>query len=226
MQAYLPYAMDDPHPLLAQMIMVALRWLRQTDPARYRIAGIAAATHKNALVAYGAANAVSYGPNLSQPLAADASTPQELARHPSPIVRHLTFTGIRRLGAHAAYERDAIEMLLASGIGDDARLAEEMCGAVDYMGINKEHLSEAQVQAMLDKLVPTKQIDDHHIERFLAWVGEHHPSALFEFTLRRLDRDAEIEKGNEKITGYTYSPQPLWQRVPSAAEWASVSALP
>jgi len=71
-QAYLPYAMNDPHPLLAQMIMVPLRWLRQTDPARYRIAGIAAATHKNALVAYGAANAVSYGPNLSQPVAEDA----------------------------------------------------------------------------------------------------------------------------------------------------------
>jgi hypothetical protein len=27
-QAYLPYAMNDPHPLLAQMIMVPLRWLR------------------------------------------------------------------------------------------------------------------------------------------------------------------------------------------------------
>jgi hypothetical protein len=63
---------------------------------------------------------------------------------------------------------------------------------------------------MLDKLVATKQIDDHHIERFLAWAGEHFPSALFEFTLRRLDRDAEIEKGNEqgneKITGYTPVP--------------------
>src|SRR5260221_4814340 len=81
-----------------------------------------------------------------------------------------------------------------------------MCGAVDYIGLNKELLSEAQVQAMLDKLVPTKQIDDHHIERFLAWTGEHYPSALFEFTLRRLDREAEIEKGNEKITGYTPIP--------------------
>jgi hypothetical protein len=126
------------------------------------------------------------------------------------MVRHLTFTGIRRLGAHATYERDAIEMLLTSEIGDDPHMAEEMCGAVDHMGIPKGHLSEAQVQVMLDKLVPTKKIEDHHMERFLAWIGEHFPSALFEFTLRRLDRDAEIEKGNEKgnekITGYTPIP--------------------
>jgi len=205
-QAYLPYAMNDPHPLLAQMIMVPLRWLRQTDPARYRIAGIAAATHKNALVAYGAANAVSYGPNLNQTLDDDAAILQELAKHPSPMVRHLTFTGIRRLGAHGAYEQEAIEMLLGSEIGHDARLAEEMCGAVDYLGIRKEHLSEARVRVMLDKLVATEKIDDHHIERFLAWVGEHFPAALFEFTLRRLDRDAEIERGNEKKTGYTPIP--------------------
>jgi hypothetical protein len=97
-------------------------------------------------------------------------------------------------------------MLLGSEIGEDARLAEEMCGAVDYHGISKEHLSEAEVRVLLDKLVTTKKIDDHHIERFLAWAGERFPSALFEFTLRRLDRDAEIEKGNKQITGYTPIP--------------------
>ena len=110
------------------------------------------------------------------------------------------------MGRHEAYEQAAIEMLLASEIGDDARLAEEMCDAVDYAGINKEHLSEAQVRQMLDKLVATKEIDGHHIERFLAWVGDHFPAALFEFTLRRLDRDAEIERENEKKTGYTPIP--------------------
>lgn len=201
-QAYLAYVMNDPHPLLAQMVMVALRWLRQTDPARYHTAGIAAATHRNALVGYGAANAVSYGPNLNQPLPEDAAILQELAKHPSPMVRNLTFTGIRRLGERAAYEREAIEMLLAADIGSDARLAEEMCGAVDYQGIDKGHLSEEQVRVMLEKLVATAKIDDHHIERFLAWVGEHFPAALFEFTLRRLDRHAEIERENEKKVDY------------------------
>jgi hypothetical protein len=53
------------------MIMVPLRWLRQTDPARYGSAGIEAATNKNYLIAYGTANAVSYGPNLNAPIVED-----------------------------------------------------------------------------------------------------------------------------------------------------------
>lgn len=86
-RAFLPYAMNDAHPLLAQMIMVPLRWLRRTDPTRYRTAGVAAATHTNYLVGYGTANAISYGPNLNTPLAEDVPILQALARHPAAAVR-------------------------------------------------------------------------------------------------------------------------------------------
>lgn len=204
-QAFLPYELNDPLPLLAQMISVPLRWLRQTDLPRYRAVGIEAAAHENYLVAYGAANAVSYGPNLNQPLPEDVAIQQELVKHPSAIVRNLTFTGIQRVGKHEEYEQAAIEMLLDSEIGDSARLAEEMCDAVDIGGIKKEHLSEEQVRQILEKLVATKEIDGHHIERFLAWVGEHLPATLFEFILRRLDRGAEIETRNEDVS---YTPIP------------------
>jgi len=201
--AFLPYIMNDSHPLLAQMVVVPLRWLRKSDLPRYRSLGIEAATHKNYLVAYGAANAVSYGPNLNAPLAEDVAILQALARHPAEAVRYLTLTGIRRLGAHEQYEREAIEMLLASEVGNDSKLADEMCGAADYAGINKDHLSEPQIHLLLDKLVITKDIDGHHTERFLSWVGQVHPDLLFEFILRRLDRDAEFDQRGEKRAGYT-----------------------
>lgn len=81
-----------------------------------------------------------------------------------------------------------------------------MCGAVDYHGINKAHLSRDQVRVLLDKLVITKEIDDHHTERFLAWVGERFPDALFELILRRLDRDAEFERKKEAKAGFTPIP--------------------
>ncbi len=77
-----------------------------------------------------------------------------------------------------------------------------MCGALDYVGIKKEHLSEDQVRKLLDKLVITKEIDQHHTECVLAWVGEHFPGALFELILRRLDRDAELDRRDEKKKGY------------------------
>ena len=205
-RAFLPYAMNEAHPLLAQLIMVPLRWLRQTNPARYGSAGIEAATNKNYLVAYGTANAVSYGPNLNAPIAEDVPILQALARYPAVAVRYLTFTGIRRLGAHRQHEGEAIEMLLQSDISDDSKMADEMCGALDYAGINKEHLSEDHVRMLLDKLIATKEIDQHHTERFLAWAGEHFPSPLFELILRRLDRDAELDRRNEKKDGYSPIP--------------------
>jgi len=198
--------MNDPHPLLAYMTIVLFRWLRASDLAQYRKLGIEAATHKNRLLALGAADSIASGPNLNAPLVEDVAILQTLTRHPDASVRHLTFTAIRRLGEHAAYEREAIEMLLASEIGDDSRMAEEMCGAVDYAGIKKEHLPEEQIRLLLDKLVPTKEIDGHHTERFLAWVGEHFPAALFDFILRRLDRDAEFDRQNEKKAGYAPIP--------------------
>jgi hypothetical protein len=110
------------------------------------------------------------------------------------------------LGAHARYERVAVALLIDSDISDDPRMAEEMCGAVDYAGIPLGNLSEAQIQSLLQKLVPTREIDDHHIERFLAWVGHRHPAALCEFIIRRLDRHAEMENDGGAKGGYAPVP--------------------
>lgn len=204
---FLVYARNDgAHRLLAYMTIVVFRWLRAGDLAGYKSAGLAAAGHKNHLLGCGIADAIASGPNLNAPLAEDVAIMQVLARHPAWIVRKLTFTAIRRLGAHEKYEPEAIEMLLAAKIGDDSMMADEMCGALDYLGIKKEHLSENQVRVLLDKLVITKEIDAHHTERFLAWVGEHFPDALFELVLRRLDREAEFDRRKEVKAGYTPIP--------------------
>lgn len=205
-EEFLSYAMGDPHPLLAQMISAPLLWLREKDLAEYKAAGLAAANHKNLLLGYGTANAVCYGPNLNTPLAEDVAILNALVRHPAVAVRQSAFFGVRRLGTKEKYEPDAIEMLLASQVGDDSQMADEMCGAADHGGINKEHLSVGQVRAILDKLVITSAIEAYHTERFLAWVGDAYPETLFEFMVRRLDRDAELDRRNEKRAGYTPIP--------------------
>jgi hypothetical protein len=204
---FLAYATNDgADRLLAYMTIVTFRWLRARDRDGYKSAGLAAAHHKNYVLACGIADAIASGPNLNAPLPEDVAIMQVLARHSAWIVRKLTFTAIRRLGAHEKHEAEAIEMLLAAEIGDDSKMADEMCGAVDYMGINKEHLSEGQIRVLLDKLVATKEIDAHHTERFLAWVGQHFPDALFELILRRLDREAEFDRRKEAKAGYTPIP--------------------
>lgn len=203
---FLGYLMGgDAHALLAQMISVPLRRLRAIDPGRYRDVAVLAAAHTNMNIAYGTANAVSYGPGLTAPIPEDFAVLAVLAHHPNLLVRHLTFTGIRRIGAHVTYERDAVNLLISSDIADDSRMADEMCGAVDYAGIPLANLSQADIRALLQKLVATREIDDHHVGRFLAWVGQHCPTQLCEFVIRRLDRYAELEDSRETRS---YTPAP------------------
>lgn len=203
---FLSYALGDPHPLLAQMIAAPLRRLRSADPARYGKVGAKAAGHKNAHVAYGAANAVSVGPGLTAPIGEDVAVLAALVDNHLPVIRQLTFTGIRRLGAHPRYEREAIDLLIRSGIEDDPRMADEMCSTVDLAGIPLRNLTESDIRAMLQKLLTTKRIDDHHIGRFLEWVGEHHPTMLWEFIIQRLDRYADMERSGESTQGYSPVP--------------------
>jgi hypothetical protein len=203
---FLAYLLNDAHPFLAQMICIPLRRLRDADPARYRNVGVQAAGHRNSYIGYGTANAVCYGPSLGAPVPADLAILEPLSQHSNVSVRYMTFTGIRRIGAHPAYERDAVDMLLRSDVGDDSKMAEEMCGAVDYVGIDLAHFPEADIRGLLQKLIPTKEIDDHHIGRFLAWVGQNHPASLCEFIISRLDRYAGMQNRGEATTGYTPIP--------------------
>ena len=206
LEEFVAYILNDSHPLLAQMISIPLRRLRASDPGRYRDIGVRAANHRNPFVGYGTANAISYGPSLSAPIPADLAILEPLSHHPNLRVRYLTFTGIRRLGADTLYERDAMNLLLRSEIGDDPQMAEEMCGAVDYAGISLAHLSGGDIRSLLEKLVATNKIDDHHIGRFLDWVGRNHPGALCQFIISRLDRYAEMQNRAESTTGYTPVP--------------------
>jgi len=198
------YLLNNAHPYLAQMICIALRRLRHSDPERYLDVGLRAAAHKSPYIAYGTANAVCYGPALTTPNHADLAILELLSQHSNLNVRHLVFTGIRRIGAHAEYERAALNLLLRSDIGDDPQMADELCGALHYGGINLAHLSENEILTLLQKLVVTKNIDEgHHVGYFLDGIGQDHPVALYEFTMNRLDRYATMEARGENTAGYT-----------------------
>lgn len=136
LDAFLAYLLNDAHTFLAQMISIPLRRLRGPDPARYRDAGVQAARHRNSYIGYGTANAVCFGPSLTAPLPADLAILEPLSQHPNLRVHHLTFTGIQRIGAHPAHERDAIDLLFRSDIGDDSKMADETCSGLTMQGLS------------------------------------------------------------------------------------------
>jgi len=118
----------------------------------------------------------------------------------------LTFTGVGRIGTHAAYRDEAVVLLIRTDIADNEALAEEMCGAFDYGHINPRTLSEAEVSDLLDKLVPTKEISGHHIGRFLSSIGQEHPLKIYEFIIGRLDHSAALVTRDEGEKGYVPVP--------------------
>ena len=74
------------------------------------------------------------------------------------------------IGKDPRYLGRAVEMLIGTDIADDPKLADEMCGAMAYGHINPKNLSETEVRALLEKMIPTKEIDQHHIGLFLHFV--------------------------------------------------------
>ena len=203
---FLDYLLDDPHPLLAQLIAIPLRRLRTSEPDRYLDIGLKASTHENFFISYGAANAVCYGSGLNTPIRADLAILQSLAHHPSERVRHLTFTGVRRLGTHLEYSRNAIDLLLSTEIGDSEQMADEMCSTMHYSGISLNKLLDRDVREILQKLVPTTEVNDHNITFFLDWAGKNHADMLIEYILKRLDRHANIANRDSAYVGYAPVP--------------------
>ena len=205
-EPFLHFLFEFEPPLeLALMISVILRELRRSDLSRYREVGALAVAHANSYLAIGAADSIASGPNLKQPIAEDVALASALALHPDKRVRHLNFGAVRRLGEHKQHEQEAIEIVLKTDIGDDAELADEMCETFDH-GIDKVHLSRAQVQSLTDKLIPTKNIEGFYVARFLSWTGQRFPEMLFDLTVRRLDREADLNSQGSKSNGYTPIP--------------------
>jgi hypothetical protein len=196
------YVLGDPDPFLGQLISVPLAVLRSVNAARYKEVGLRGAAHETVSVGLGTAAAVCYGPPLANPFPEDLAIIEALSHHANAWVRHNTFLGIRRIGAHQEYERDAVRVAIETNIDDSPVLAEQMCEVFGPGGVNVEHLTEDDVRAILHKLSPLKELDGHDMARFLSQTGRAYPALVFSFTMQRLDRAGAILARGESLKGY------------------------
>lgn len=203
---FIRYLLGDPDPFLGQLISVPLAASRSLDAARYEEVGLRGAAHEIVSVGLGTAAAVCYGPPLTDPIPEDLAIIEALSDHPNAWVRHNTFLGIRRIGAHQEYERDAVRLAIEISIDDSSVLAEEMCGVFGPGGVNFEHLTEDDARAILQKLARLKELDRHDTTRFLGQAGRTYPTLVFSFLMQRLDRAAEILARGESLKGYVPIP--------------------
>jgi Domain of unknown function (DUF4062) len=206
LDAFVDYVLDDPKYVLGYMISIPLASLRTVDPARYMKLGLEGASHKTTNIALGTASGVRYCLFQTEPIAEDLAILEALSRHKDWTVRDAALTAIGRLGAHKSFERDAIALLIRMDIEDIAALAEELCEQFMYRRIDFGALAEADVQAILNKLVPVSEIDEYHTNLFLDRVGQAYPAALFHFLIERLDRGAALLAKDGEMKGYVPVP--------------------
>jgi hypothetical protein len=199
---FIGYALGEPDPFLGQLISIPLATLRSVDAARYKEIGLGGAAHKTVSVSLGTAAAVCYGPPLTNPIPEDFAIIEALSRHPNGWVRHESFLGIRRIGAHGEYERGAVRLAIETNIDESSVLAEQMCEVFGPGGVNVEHITEDDVRAILQKLAPLKDLDGHDMTRFLSQAGRLYPALVFSFIMQRLDRAAAILAKGESLKGY------------------------
>jgi hypothetical protein len=153
-------------------------------------------------VGLGTSAAVCYGPGLTEPIPEDMTIIESLSRHPNRRVRYNAFFGVGRIGGHRAYERQAIQVVLAANVDDSPALAEELCETFAPTRIRFEALSENDVRTILHKFVPVNELDDHWTTQFLDRAGRTYPAALFNFLVERIDCAAEKWARGESLGGY------------------------
>jgi len=204
--AFVCYLVGDPDLFLGHFFSIPLRIFRGVNAAVYKDIGLRGATHKTWTVGLGTASAVCYGPPLANPIAEDAAIIEALSHHPHAWVRLNTFLGIRRIGLHPDYERDAVRFAIESDVSGYAGLVEEMCSVFGPSGVRFDHVSENDVRAILQKLAPIGKLDGHYTTRFLTQAGHAYPGLVFSFSMQRLDRVAEILAKDGSLNDYVPVP--------------------
>ncbi len=109
--------------------------------------------------------------------------------------------GIRALSRfpHERYE-DVFATLKQIEIGDDARLAREVCQLFNpQWGIDPQHLPKPFVSSMLEKLVPLADWSQvYSVEDFIKWVTQSDPERAAAYYLARIDYWHELPPDHPK----------------------------
>jgi hypothetical protein len=177
-------------PDLALTAQVVLRRLRERGGSEYRINALAAAKSQDINLVRSAAVAmcgIKYDPANDD----DLTILDGLAGHRDWHVRRTVVRALSAVGKHPARLQDAIERILAIPLGEDKKLADEICDAFLYNRIPLDSLSEAQMDRLLDNLVCVPDLDEHGIGLVLSWAVSNTPAAVVRFIRKRVQRALE-----------------------------------
>ena len=142
----------------------------------------------------------------------DWETLQVLAKSPFLVVRHGLLRALHSIDEGEeplGDRRRVLDMVMALDIEDNEDVADEMASL--FTGYSAmfalDTLADDEVQHLMQKLLPVREIDHHHIQELLTRIAKRWPLVIFNFLLARLDY--VVEHGGKTGVGEFYSPVPF-----------------
>lgn len=180
-------AEDSQDKHLSVTTQVVLSKLRESQDTSYIKLGLAAARSKDIVVVRSAAAAL-WGLDFTARYREDLQILDELSRNDDLRVRRLVLTALSLLGRSPKAESDCKDRILAFDIGDDPKFADDLCDCFTYHRIEPSHLTESQLDKLIDKLVPVPDLDEHGIGSVLGWMAKERPATFTKLLTARIER--------------------------------------
>jgi hypothetical protein len=204
------------NPSISYLGGISLCAWREIDRGRFFEFGLRFAKCKRMDMAHSCAIAICYGPALNEPCAEDAEILAQLAKRSEPVVLVRVLGGIARLGKVPKFHSAALQIALTVDLPEDAKVVDEYWGMFNAQGIDPNTLGEEITRKILNKVVPTRQLDEHNAGAFLHWVSSAYPELLAQFLLDRLEFYRKLKTKSES-SGY--------QPIPHKSRWINFGGM-
>jgi hypothetical protein len=122
---------------------------------------------------------------------------KELLIYPNLDVRGFAIGSLRRI--YQSNPQNAMTIIDNIYIYNYVSLAGELFNIFnDRYGIPYDKLNDLQLEILLKKLEPIKEMDEHHIREFLKYISKKMPQSLIQFLINRI----EYEKMDNNLTNW------------------------
>jgi hypothetical protein len=209
------YVLNDQQSILASVAGIAVREWRRVDVTQYARYGCLFAESPNLRMAGSVASAVSYGPQLTEPIPQDLEVLAVLARRKELYVLMPVLDGLKRLTKIKAFSAPALALITSVTVGNDHILAREYCNVFAPYGASPTILDKASLEKILANLVAVEELDRDAFGGFVANVCGIAPLAIVSFFEARIAHAQMLEEQGQDTD---------YEVIPASFSWSTLSA--
>jgi hypothetical protein len=214
LRALTEFVLANPSSLLAHVSQVPLARWRDIDPAEFERYGLLYARSEHFLFAVTAAEGVSKGPALKDPIKEDMVILTALAQRTEGRVLGPVLFGLKRLVQEPEYSEQALSLYANMKVGNDYLLAKEYCEFFGSYGLPADYLNPSTLERILENLVDVDELERDAFGGLLARTFHVAPQAFVRLLERRIER--RIERG-------PLEEHCVYEPIPSTFSWSSLA---